>query len=46
MSYAGESAGVTESIAPGLLDQVRLKHHSARTDQAHVGWIEVASLID
>ncbi|OOG38366.1 integron integrase [Rhodanobacter sp. C05] len=43
MSYAGESAGVTEAKTPRLLDQVRarlrLKHYSLRTEQAYVGWI-------
>ena len=43
MSYADESAGVTEAKTPRLLDQVRarlrLKHYSLRTEQAYVGWI-------
>jgi site-specific recombinase XerD len=43
MSYAGESAGVTGTKTPRLLDQVRarlrVKHYSLRTEQAYVGWI-------
>ncbi|QNH10993.1 phage integrase N-terminal SAM-like domain-containing protein [Xanthomonas sp. SI] len=43
MSYTRDDAGVTERLAPKLLDQVRgrlrLRHYSLRTEQAYVGWI-------
>lgn len=50
MSYADESAGVTEAKTPRLLDQVRarlrLKHYSLRTEQAYVGWIRRFILVN